>query len=340
MMEIHKRYMQRCLELAGNGLGTTYPNPLVGSIVVHKDLIIGQGWHYRAGDPHAEVIAIGSVVNKQLLKNATLYVTLEPCNHYGKTPPCTALIIKSGIKNVVIGAVDSHEIVSGSGIKELKNAGITVITGILEKECRAINRRFLTFHEKKRPYVILKWAESADGFIAPEKRISAAPVYLSNELSRVLVHKWRTEEAAILVGTQTVLDDNPKLTARGWEGSQPIRLLIDRNKKVPSEYNILNEEATTLVFTLDKKNEHDVVLPFKNLPEEILQELYKRNIQSVIIEGGLQTLQSFIDAGLWDEARIFKCSNTLHHGVAAPRISGNLKGRQCLLQDELIYLES
>lgn len=335
-MEQHERFMRRCLELAGHGLGTTYPNPMVGSVLVHEGKIIGEGWHRRAGESHAEVMAIGSVRDRSLLRNATLYVSLEPCNHHGKTPPCTSLILASGIPKVVVGAVDSHELVSGSGIAALREAGVDVVAGVLEDDCRALNRRFFTYHEKQRPYVILKWAESADGFLAPEHREAGKPFFLSTPLSRQLVHRWRTEEAAILVGTQTALDDNPRLTAREWTGKQPLRVLIDRDRRVPTTAHLFDDEAPTLVFSEVGGSGPAVVVPFENLPVEILTKLHKRQIQSVIIEGGRATLQSFIDAGLWDEARVFRCEVSCGSGVAAPRLGGRLVRREKIADDELL----
>ena len=218
-MKIHEKYIRRCIELAKNGLGTTHPNPLVGSIIVYKDEIIGEGWHKKAGEPHAEVIAINSVKDKSLLPKATIYVSLEPCSHFGKTPPCCDLIIANIIPNVVIGTMDPFAKVAGNGIKKLVEAGKNVIVGILEDECNELNKRFFTFHNKKRPYIILKWAESLDGFIAPLTKVKKEPVWITNDYSRQLVHKWRSEEQAILVGTNTIIDDNPSLTTRDWTGN-------------------------------------------------------------------------------------------------------------------------
>ena len=232
----HEIFMQRCIELAKNGLGTTYPNPMVGSVVVHQNKIIGEGWHKKAGEFHAEVNAIASVKNKGLLLESTIYVSLEPCAHFGKTPPCCDLILAQNIPNIVIGTLDPFEKVAGKSIEKLQKAGKNVITGILETACKDLNKRFFAFHQKKRPYIILKWAESADGFVAPLQKETQKPVWLSNPYSRQLVHKWRSEEQVILVGTNTVLSDNPKLNTRDWEGKNPTRIVIDRIHKIDKTY--------------------------------------------------------------------------------------------------------
>ncbi|HRN45021.1 MAG TPA: bifunctional diaminohydroxyphosphoribosylaminopyrimidine deaminase/5-amino-6-(5-phosphoribosylamino)uracil reductase RibD, partial [Flavobacterium sp.] len=310
-MKINEKYIRRCIELARNGLGTTYPNPLVGSVIVYDGKIIGEGWHKKSGESHAEVNAVKAVKDKSLLKKATIYVSLEPCSHFGKTPPCCDLIIKNNIPNVVIGTVDPNVKVAGNGIKKLIEAGIHVTVGVLEEECNALNKRFFTFHKKKRPFIVLKWAESQDGFIAPTEKLEKKPVWITNQYSRQLVHKWRTEEQAILVGTQTAIDDNPKLNARDWSGKNPIRLVIDQNNRIEKNNHIFDNQAVTIVFsksidTIKKENTIFEILDFeKNIAEQIVQILYQHQIQSVIIEGGRQTLQTFIDANLWDEARVF-----------------------------------
>ena len=253
-MNTHQKYINRCIQLAKNGLGTTYPNPMVGSVIVYNDEIIGEGWHQKAGESHAEVNAINSVKDKSLLSKSTIYVSLEPCSHFGKTPPCCDLIIKNNIPNVVIGTVDPFAKVAGNGIKKLLEAGKNVTIGILEDECNDLNKRFFTFHTKKRPYIILKWAESADGFIAPSSKDKKEPVWITNEISRQLVHKWRSEEQAILVGTQTVLDDNPSLTTRDWFGKNPIRIVLDQNNKISKENHIFDSQAKTLSISKDEIN--------------------------------------------------------------------------------------
>ena len=341
-MKINEKYIRRCIELARNGLGTTYPNPLVGSVIVYDGKIIGEGWHKKSGESHAEVNAVKAVKDKSLLKKATIYVSLEPCSHFGKTPPCCDLIIKNNIPNVVIGTVDPNVKVAGNGIKKLIEAGIHVTVGVLEEECNALNKRFFTFHKKKRPFIVLKWAESQDGFIAPTEKLEKKPVWITNQYSRQLVHKWRTEEQAILVGTQTAIDDNPKLNARDWSGKNPIRLVIDQNNRIEKNNHIFDNQAVTIVFsksidTIKKENTIFEILDFeKNIAEQIVQILYQHQIQSVIIEGGRQTLQTFIDANLWDEARVFIGNIELKEGTKAPTLAKNQFKKQSIGTDELI----
>jgi diaminohydroxyphosphoribosylaminopyrimidine deaminase / 5-amino-6-(5-phosphoribosylamino)uracil reductase len=328
-MKTHEFYMKRCIELAKNGLGTTYPNPLVGSVIVHNGKIIGEGWHKKAGEPHAEVHAVNSVKDKSLLKEATIYVSLEPCSHFGKTPPCCDLIIANKIPNVVIGTIDPFAKVAGNGIKKLVESGKNVTIGVLEDECNELNKRFFTFHQKKRPYIILKWAETADGFIAPISREEKNPVWITNSYSRQLVHKWRTEEQAILVGTNTVLEDNPKLDARDFKGNNPIRIVWDKSNKITKEFHIKNGIIPTFFLTESKNLTEKQNIYYKNtifdtlLAKRTLDVLYEENIQSVIVEGGSQTLQTFIDANLWDEARVFVSENTFNEGVIAPKLPKN-----------------
>jgi len=341
-VKIHEKYIRRCIELAKNGLGTTYPNPMVGSVIVYNNKIIGEGWHKKAGEPHAEVNAINSVKDKSLLKKATIYVSLEPCSHFGKTPPCCDLIIKNGIPNVVIGTVDPNEKVAGNGIKKLIEAGIHVNVGILEAECNELNKRFFTFHEKKRPYIILKWAESKDGFIAPLEKLEKKPVWITNQYSRQLVHKWRSEEQAILVGTQTVIDDNPKLDVRDWTGNNPIRVVLDQNNRISNDSQIFDDRAKTILFSkfkhaVEKENITFEVIDFEqNIPTQIVQKLYQHKIQSVIIEGGRQTLQTFIDENLWDEARVFIGNIQIGDGIKAPIIIKKSFKRLSIGDDQLI----
>ncbi len=345
-MNIHEKYIKRCIQLAQNGLGTTYPNPLVGSVIVHNNTIIGEGWHKKAGEPHAEVNAIQSVKDTSLLKNATIYVSLEPCSHFGKTPPCCDLIIKNKIPNVVIGTVDPNIKVAGNGIKKLLEAGINVTVGVLEQDCLELNKRFFTFHEKKRPFIILKWAESVDGFIAPVDRFEQKPVWITNSYSRQLVHKWRTEEQAILVGTQTVIDDNPKLNARDWYGKNPVRLVLDQKNRIPKESAIFNNQAQTIIYTniLSTRNLENCVekiIDFtKNIVPQIIQTLYEMDVQSVIIEGGQHTLNSFIETNLWDEARIFIGDKPLHYGVKAPQISKSIVQKKYIVTDKLLLVKN
>ncbi|PRX49673.1 bifunctional diaminohydroxyphosphoribosylaminopyrimidine deaminase/5-amino-6-(5-phosphoribosylamino)uracil reductase RibD [Salegentibacter salegens] len=339
-MNIHEKYIKRCIELAKNGLGTTYPNPLVGSVIVHQNKIIGEGWHQKAGAPHAEVNAINSVKDESLLKKATIYVSLEPCSHFGKTPPCSDLIIAKGIKKVVIGTVDPFAEVAGRGIKKLMEAGCEVQVGILEKKCQDLNKRFFTFHQKKRPYIILKWAQTADGFIAPKIQEKREPVWITNQYSKQLVHKWRSEEQAILVGTNTAIADNPKLNTRLWEGTNPVRVVIDKELKIPQESALFDGSIKTIVLneneTSDKNNLIFEKLDFQqDLSQQICEVLYRHNLQSVIIEGGAKTLQTFIDVDLWDEARVFTGISEFHKGLKAPEFSGKMFSEISLERDNL-----
>lgn len=334
-MKTHETYIKRCIEIAKSGLGTTAPNPMVGSVIVHNHKIIGEGYTSAYGGNHAEVNAINSVENKALLKDATLYVTLEPCSHFGKTPPCSDLIIKHNIANVVIGCVDDNPEVSGQGITKLIATGCNVTVGILETECKQHHKRFFTFHNKKRPYIILKWAETADGFIAPLEKNEKKPVWITNKFSRQLVHKWRAEEQAILVGTNTVLADNPSLTVRDWTGKNPIRVVIDRELKLSKEHSVFDDEAENIVIS-EKK------IDFKKpIAKQIAILLHSKNINSIIIEGGAKTLQTFIDENLWDEARIFTGLTTFKDGIKAPEFSGKLISEEKIIDDTLhIYVNN
>ena len=299
-LAIHKHYMLRCLELAKSGLGKVAPNPLVGCVIVYKDKIIGEGFHRKYGGPHAEVHAVNSVIDDAKLKESTLYVNLEPCSHYGKTPPCTDLIIRKKIKKVVIGCRDVYAEVDGKGIEKLKKAGIEVITGVLEEESREINKRFFTYHQKKRPYIILKWAQTLDGFI--DKRRDHRKVKdarITNEISRSLVHKWRTEEQGIMVGTETAIADNPKLNVRNWTGKNPLRIAVDRSLRIPETHHLLDRSVPTLIFCeKEKENKENLKFYKINFANQSLQEMldlmYKNNIQSIIVEGGEKLLNSFI----------------------------------------------
>ena len=318
--------MKRCIELASKGIGHVSPNPLVGSVIVYNGKIIGEGYHQNYGKEHAEVNAISSVKDKSLLPKSTIYVNLEPCSHFGKTPPCANLIIEHKIPKVVIGSIDSFSKVSGKGIDRMKNAGIEVEVGVLEKESRELNKRFFTFQEKKRPYIIIKWAESKDGYIAPKNQTE--PFWMTSSESKKLVHKWRAEETAILVGRVTAEKDNPSLTVREVEGKNPIRIVIDKDLKLSTDLNLFNNDSETIVFNAIKSEENDtnrfIKIDFNNLIKSILNELYKQNIQSLIIEGGSKTIQSFIDENMWDEARIFTTKKELKDGVKAPNIEGEI----------------
>ena len=334
-------YIKRCIELAKKATGKTYPNPLVGSVIVHNGKIIGEGFHQKAGENHAEINAINSVENPELLPESTIYVSLEPCAHFGKTPPCSLKIKEIGFKKVVIGAMDSHDKVNGKGKKILMDAGIETISGILEDECRELNKRFFTYHEKKRPYIILKWAESNDGFIDKDFK----PTKISNELASQFVHQIRSEEHAILVGTQTALNDNPCLTTRLIEGRNPVRILIDFELKVPKDFKIYNNEAPNLVFNQEKDSEEEnikfIKISKENFLEELMQKLYENQIQSVLIEGGSKTLQTFIDANLWDETIIIKNKNlTLENGTKAPKFEGSLIEEKVFRDNKVLFFKN
>lgn len=322
-----EKYMRRCIELAKNGLCNVAPNPMVGAVIVCDGRIIGEGYHVRCGEAHAEVNAIRSVKDESLLKRSTIYVSLEPCSHYGKTPPCADLIIEKQIPRIVIGCRDPFSKVAGRGIQKLQNAGREVIVGVLEEECLHLIRRFITFNTLRRPFITLKWAESADRFIDIE-RIDGNPVLLSSPLTSMLVHKKRAENTAIMVGRRTALLDNPSLTVRNWYGRNPIRIVLDRNLSLPNDLQIFNGEVPTLVFTEkehpEEKSVSYITIDFGHNPlKQIMEKLYQRNIQSLLVEGGSQLLQSFIDNELWDEAYIEKCPKRLYSGVKAPEISNN-----------------
>ncbi len=326
--------MRRCLQIAKNGLGNTAPNPMVGAVIVYQNKIIGEGYTSAYGGAHAEVNAIKSVKDPSLLAKSTLYVTLEPCSHFGKTPPCADLIIKHQIPAVVVGIVDPNEKVSGKGIEKLKANGCHVTTNVLATACRKHHKRFLAFHEKKRPYLILKWAETQDGFIAPlnERRtLKPAPVWISNEQSRQLVHQWRSEEQAILVGTNTVLQDNPKLDVRHWSGKSPIRMVIDKDLRVSKHSHVLDGSNRTILFANQRhqlKPMKEVELQPIDFSKPIIPQLcavaHSQNINSILVEGGAQTLQAFIDAGFWDEARVFIGATSFKDGIKAPTLTTDL----------------
>ena len=334
--------MKKCLELAKKGMDYVSPNPMVGCVVVFNDQIIGEGYHQEYGTSHAEVNAIENVKDKSLLKKSTLYVNLEPCAHFGKTPPCTNLIIESEIPKVVIGCIDSYSEVSGKGIEKMQNTGIEVIVGVLEKESRELNKRFFTFHEKKRSYVILKWAESKDGYIAPKNQ--TAPFWMTSDESKELVHKWRAEEDAILIGRITAQKDNPYLTVREVNGNNPIRIVIDKELNLSSALNLFDSAAKTIIFNAIKSEEINsnvfIKTNFNNLVLNILKELHKQNIQSIIIEGGRTTLQSFIDAKLWDEAKIFTTNKELNDGVKSPDIEGEMLFETVIEGDKLEIIKN
>jgi diaminohydroxyphosphoribosylaminopyrimidine deaminase/5-amino-6-(5-phosphoribosylamino)uracil reductase len=302
---------------------------MVGCVIVHEGKIIGEGYHQNFGGPHAEVHAINSVIDQKLLKHSTLYVSLEPCAHHGKTPPCSDLIVEKQIPRVVVGTVDPFAEVAGKGIAHMRKAGIQVEVGLLEEECRDINRRFFTFHEKKRPYIILKWAQTLDGFIDTDRTETQHPTWITNALSKRLVHKQRSEESAILIGTNTAEFDNPALTVREWSGNQPIRMTIDRLGRLDPKLTVLDGKAPTWVFTEvekpDSENLKYIRLDFsRNILPQIVDELYRRNVLSVIVEGGSELLNSFLALNLWDRAFVYTGNQFFGKGVEAPHISGDL----------------
>ena len=321
------------MQIAKNGIGTTRPNPSVGAVIVYQNKIIGEGFTSPHGENHAEVNAINAVENKSLLKEATIFVTLEPCSHFGKTPPCADLIVKHQLKQVVIGCLDSNSLVAGKGVSHLENAGINVIVGVLETECRMHHKRFFKVQENKRPYIILKWAETNDGFVAPITKNEIKPIFISNTYSQQLVHKLRSAEHAILVGTKTALADNPKLNIRSWSGENPIRVVLDNTLRIPKNSNILDGSAKTIVITAsrDKNIVSSNNLIFeeidfsKNIAKQVCEVLSKYQIQSLIVEGGTQTLQTFIDEKLWDEAMVFVGNTSFVKGVKSPIITKEFK---------------
>lgn len=368
-LTLSERYMDRCLELAIKGAGYVAPNPMVGAVLVYEDKIIGEGWHQQYGGPHAEVNCIDKAVQNgfgDVISRSVLYVSLEPCAHFGKTPPCADLIIKYKIPEVVIGCSDPFNEVNGKGIEKLQAAGVLVVTGILEKECREQNKRFFIFHTKKRPYVILKWAQTKDGFMAApnpsEGEASdsdsfempnsipgpARPrLFISSEYTNRLVHQWRSEEAAILVGTNTALYDDPELTTRLWPGPSPVRLVVDMNLRLPTMLKIFDHKVKTIVFNTVKQQEEDNLLYYRldkkeNLVQQLMSALYKLNLQSVIVEGGATLLQSFIDEGLWDEARVIVNSDpiaiglSIGNGLSAPVLPPALKISEQIVGDDTI----
>jgi diaminohydroxyphosphoribosylaminopyrimidine deaminase/5-amino-6-(5-phosphoribosylamino)uracil reductase len=318
-------YIQRCIDLAQKGIRAVAPNPMVGCVIVVNDKIIGEGYHQHYGEAHAEVNAINNVANKSLLNKATLYVSLEPCSHTGKTPPCAELIIKSGIKKVVVGTQDPNPIVGGKGIEKLKNRGIEVKEGILQEQCLELNKRFFTYHEKQRPYVILKWAQTLDGFLDRIRDDETQKInWISEPETKTIVHKWRSEEQSILVGRNTITNDNPSLTVRDYGGVNPVRLVIDSQLQIGGELNIYSKDAPTIVFNRIKneiKNNVEWVKIKETSTKNILEELYKRGIQSVFVEGGSRTLQYFIIDNVWDEARVVVGQKYFKDGYKAPIIN-------------------
>lgn len=335
-METDILYMRRALELAELGRGKVSPNPMVGAVIVHEGIIIGEGWHAYYGGPHAEPNAIADVAKPELLKESTIYVTLEPCAHWGKTPPCADLLVRYQFKRVVIGAIDTNPLVGGKGIQRLRAAGIEVSVGVLASEVREQNRRFFTSIEKKRPYVLLKWAQTADGFVARKNYDSK---WISNAYSRQLVHQWRSEEDAILVGKNTVYYDNPSLNVRDWSGKDPVRVVLASSLDRTQPCHVLDGSIPTMIFNqelqLETTNISFVQVPDSRDLDLVLQELYRRKIGSVLVEGGSQVLKAFIEANLWDEARIFTGNQIFNEGIPAPMISGTFVRKEDVMGDNL-----
>lgn len=333
--------MLRAIELAELGRGNVSPNPMVGCVIVHEGHIIGEGYHEIYGGPHAEPNAISSVTDQALLREATAFVSLEPCAHWGKTPPCANLLVEKGLKKVVIGAVDSNPLVGGKGIQILKNAGIEVETGLLEDKVREQNARFFTFMEKKRPYILLKWAQTTDGFIARENYDSK---WISNPYSRQLVHKWRTEEDAIMVGTLTAQYDNPKLNVRDWHGRNPVRVVIDRNLRLSPGLFLFDKTVPTLCYN---QVQHQVEQNLEKVKlkegfdlKDIFEDLYQRKIQSIMVEGGTKIINTLIEKELWDEARVFTGDVNFKKGILAPQLKGNLISDTKIMGDKLSIWKS
>ena len=338
-----EKYIARCIQLAQNGLCNAAPNPMVGAVIVHNDTIIGEGYHIRCGEAHAEVNAIRSVKDESLLKESTIYVSLEPCSHYGKTPPCANLIINKGIPKVVVGCMDPFSLVAGRGIQKMRDAGIEVTVGVLEEECRQLIRRFITFHTHRRPFITLKWAQSADGFIDLH-RTGGHPFIFSTPLSSMVVHKRRAEHAAILVGRKTALLDNPSLTTRSWYGKNPVRMVIDKNLTLPHHLALFDGSTPTIVFTAQQEapvlpQVEYIVLDFsRDILPQIMEVLYQKKLQSLMIEGGSILLQSFIDNNCWDEAYIESSDHYLKEGVRAPQIPLNYNSlTEKLFGKDIVY---
>ena len=337
------KFMRRCIDLASKGIGNTYPNPLVGSVIVHNNKIIGEGYHAKYGESHAEVDAIKSVTNKELLKDSTLYVSLEPCNHHGKTPPCSETIINNDIKKIVIGSRDPNKFVEGNGIKKLQSNGCEVISGVMEKECDRLNKRFFTYHKRKRPYIILKWAESNDGFIAPnrEKKLKREVFQISGEQSKKISHYWRSEEHAILVGVQTIIDDDPLLTTRLVSGANPVRIILDPNQRILKNSKIFSKDSRTIILSDQNKKPflpENQIINFKSI-NSILDSIYNLKIQSIIVEGGTRTLNHFLKNNKWDSIRVFKSTKNLGEGIKGPMLDLNKFTKRKIGEDFLYEIE-
>jgi len=348
-MVVEDRYMRRCLQLAANGKGSVSPNPLVGAVIVNNGKIIGEGYHREYGKAHAEVNAINSVKDKSLLQDSTIYVSLEPCSHYGKTPPCSQLIIDSGIPRVVIATLDPYHEVSGRGVKMLRNAGIGVVIGVLEKESQELNKEFFCYNNKNRPYIYLKWAQTNDGFI-DKKRYEdevKCPTIISNELTQILVHKLRSQVSGIMVATNTAINDNPSLTTRFWHGQNPARLILDRTLRIPESNNLFDGSVNTYIFTeqveemiIRNNVTYIPLLCDKNMLNSLLNEIYKLKIDSLLVEGGAQLLDSFIKEGIWDEAFIEVSDQLFFEGKEAPMIKGKVLNSSAVMSSVCLHVKN
>jgi len=337
-MSDYEKYIRRCFQLAKSGLGNVAPNPMVGCVIVKNGKIIGEGYHRKYGEAHAEVNAVNSVIDKTAIEGSDVYVSLEPCSHFGKTPPCSDMLIANKVKRVIISNSDPNPLVNGKGIDKLNRAGIEVITNILEKEGMELNKRFFTFYLKKRPYIILKWAETLDGFIDIDRKqlshntASLKDNWITNNQLKILVHKWRSEEQAILIGTNTAINDNPQLNTRLWAGKSPIRMVIDNDLSLPDNLNIFDQRYPTVVFTSHVKQnltniKYHTIDFKKDVETQILQYCYENNIQSIIIEGGKELIESFTKLNLWDEARVLTGNKYFTKGLKAPFIDGKITER-------------
>jgi len=348
-MSYDEKFMNRCLQLAANGRGYVAPNPMVGAVIVYNGKIIGEGFHREYGKSHAEVNAINSVKDKELLKQSTIYVSLEPCSHYGKTPPCSQLIIDYQIPRVVVATLDPYHKVAGRGVNMLRGAGIEVKIGVREREAQELNKEFFTVQMLGRPYIYLKWAQTKDGFIDKQRNAGepVIPTPISNDLTKILVHKLRSEVSSIMVGTNTAINDNPSLTTRLWFGKNPTRVVLDRELRVPKSYTLYDNNVETIFFTKEKdkesKNAKTVFVPLDfngDMIPSILKELNKRKIESVLIEGGAAVLQNFIDAGAWDEAYIEIGNQSFSQGIKAPLLDGNILEKKNIGSSETLHLKN
>lgn len=332
MRDIESKYMERGVELALMAGGNTRPNPLVGAVIVYNGRVIGEGYHSRAGEPHAEVVALSRVRDRSLIPESDIYVTLEPCSHHGRTPPCAEMIVREGFRRVIIGTRDTSRKVSGRGIEILKSGGCKVVEGVLEKECREVNRRFFTWHEKGRPYIVLKWAVTSDGFFDAERNpgMPKGPNWITGSPERLLVHKWRSEEHAVLIGENTLCNDDPLLNVRSWSGIDPVRVVISDSPERLTGYRMFSGEGSPVILFSPWENVADQGIEYfrtrerQSTIDETLKELHRREIQSVMVEGGANLLGQFIDAGLWDEARIFRGYRNFGAGLKAPELQGRI----------------